>query len=401
VRNQGYADATNFEVHLDIREPWAAGGPFRSLKVNTVPLLQGQGTNPGAYYIISGDWTPEGDVHSCVKLTAYGVANDVNAENNWTQENISRFTTTTGSPFAPVTTRFEVENPFDETITAFFKLDGLPESWSYLITPQRLTIGPRAVGSAQVTLQPAESAPVCSHETVTVAAYTPRVDTLKQLGAITLQIGLKNSVAIDANTSSRCGQIDPKADAQLTATTAFDRTCALTTEGCTTPPQPNAQVAVIYTAPDGTKQVRYVTTDANGCYSDTVTVANPGLWETQVVLEETDCREEAKTPPLGNDTPGGVSATCRVLWVLLLIALIATIVWFARWRCDIPSARLPFLIALAATLILGWLLLTRCDINLCRFWLSLALAVIFALLFVFVSPFVPCIGRCKENPNSP
>lgn len=396
VRNQGHADATNFEVHLDIREPWAAGGPFRSLKVETVTLLQGQDTNAGAYYLISGDWTPTGDVHSCVKLTVHGVANDVNPENNWTQENISQFATTRGSPFAPVTTRFEVENPFDETVTAFFKLDGLPESWSYILTPKRLTIGPRAVGSAQVTLQPADDAPVCSRETVTVSAYTPRVDTLKQLGAITLQIGLKNSAAITAETSTRCGQTGPKLGARLTHTSAFDRTCELTTEGCTTPAQPNTRVAVVYTAPDGTKQVRYVTTDANGCYSDTVTVVNPDLWAAQVVLEETDCREEARTPPHSGGPSEGTSLTCRVLWALLLIALVVAIVWFARWRCDIPSARLPFLIALTAALVLGWLVLHRCGINLCCFWLSVALAVIFALLFIIFSPFVPCIGRRKE-----
>jgi M6 family metalloprotease-like protein len=396
VRNQGHADATNFEVHLDIREPWAAGGPFRSLKVDTVTLLQGQDTNPGAYYLISGDWTPSGDVHSCVKLTVHGVANDINTENNWTQENISQFATTRGSPYAPITTRFEVENPFDETITTFFKLDGLPESWSYILTPERLTLDPRAVGSAQITIQPADSAPICSRETVTVGAYAPRVDTLKQLGAITLQIGLKNEVAVDAKTSTRCGQVDPKASARLAQTSIFDLSCEMITQGCTTPAQPNTQVAVVYTAPDGTKQVRYVTTDANGCYSDTVTVANPALWETQVVLEETDCREEARTPPQGGFGPGGTSTLCWVLWALLLIALMATIIWFARWLCDIPSARLPFIIALAVTLALGWLLLQRCDINLCWFWLSVALAVILVLIFIIFSPFVPCIGRCKE-----
>ena len=399
VRNQGHADATNFEVHLDIREPWAAGGPFRSLKVDTV-TLQGQDTNPGAYYLISADWTPSGDVHSCVKLTVQGVANDINTENNWTQENISQFATTRGSPYAPITTRFEVENPFDETITAYFKLDGLPESWTYILTPARLTLTPKGVGSAQITIQPADAAPVCSREVVTVGAYTPRVDTLKQLGAITLQIGLKNKVTIDAKTVTRCGQVDPKASARLTQATAFDRQCEMTTQGCTTPAQANTQVAVVYTAPDGTKHVRYVTTDANGCYSDTVTVVNPALWETQVVLEESDCTEEARTPPQGGFGPGGTSALCRVLWALMLLALMAAIIWFARWRCDIPSARLPFVMALAATLVLGWLLLQRCDINPCWFWLSVALAVIIALVFIIFSPFVPCIGRCKDMKRS-
>jgi hypothetical protein len=324
------------------------------------------------------------------------VANDAVPENNWTQENISQFATTQGSPYAPVTTRFEVENPFNETITAFFKLDGLPATWSYLLTPERLTLGPRAVGSAQITIQPADAAPVCARETVTVSAYTPRVDTLKQLGAITLQIGLKNKVEITGRISTRCGGSDPKSSARLAETSLFERRCALTTEGCTTPPQPNTQVAVVYTAPDGTKHVRYVTTDEKGCYSDTVTVGNAALWKTQVVLEETDCREEARTPPLGGFGSGGTSTLCWVLWVLLLIALIVAIIWFARWRCHIPSARLPFIIALAATLALGWLLLRRCDINLCWFWLSVAVAIIFALIFIIFSPFVPCIGRCQE-----
>jgi hypothetical protein len=226
------------------------------------------------------------------------------------------------------------------------------------------------------------------------------VDTLKQLGAITLQIGLKNKVEINAKTSIRCGRIDPKASVRLAQTSLFDQSCEMTTQGCTTPPQPNMQVAVIYTAPNGTKQVRYVTTDENGCYSDIVTVANPALWGIQVVLEETDCREEARTPPYGGFGPGGASTLCLVLWVLLLIALFAAIIWFARWRCDITSARLPFIIAVAATLVLGWLLLHRCDINLCWFWLSVALTIIFALIFVIFSPFVPCIGRCKEMKRS-
>lgn len=392
IRNQGHADATNFEVHLDIREPWAAGGPFRSLKVETVPLLQGQDSDPNAYVIISGDWTPVGDIHSCVKLSVLGVANDTNTENNWTQENISEFTTTAGSPFDPVTTRFEVENPFDETITAFFKLDGLPDSWSYIMTPERLTIPPRSVVSAQVTLQPHDASPLCSQEQVTVSAYTPRVDTLKKLGAITLQIGLKNSASITAESQIQCRQTDPKANARLTDNSMFSRTCTIKTKGCTEPAQPNAQIAVIYTAPDGTTYVRYVTTDENGCYSDTIAVGVPGLWETRVVLEETDCSEEAATLSQPVDMPGG-SILCNILWLMFLIGLIATILWFARWRCDIQSARLPFIAALAVTMLFGWLVLNRCDINMCWFWLSVSLAIIFALLMMIFSTFVPCIGR--------
>lgn len=402
VRNQGHADATNFEVHLEIREPWGAGGPFRDLEVRTVPLLQGQDTNPNDYYLITGIWEPVGDIHSCVKLTVHGVPNDVNTENNWTQENFSQFDTTTDSPYEPVTSRFEVENPYDETITVFFKLDGVPPSWSYTLSPERLTIPAKGVGSAQVTLQPFEGTPVCSKEVVTVSAFTPRVDTLKELGGITLQIGLKNPASVNAETWVQCGQADPKSTALLARETRSfaAQECHIHTQGCTDPALPNTQVAIVYTSPEGSTEVRYVTTDENGCFIDTVTAPDGGRWETEVVIEGDDCREDASAPPASVDVPPticGGPAWCCWLWLVFVIALIATLLWLARWRCDKPDARLPFIIALAITIALAWMLLTYCIINMLLFWLSILFAILIALILMCWTPFVPCIGRGRSG----
>jgi hypothetical protein len=403
VRNQGHADATNFEVHLEIREPWGAGGPWRSLTVETVPLLQGTDTSAGAYHLVTADWIPVGDIHSCVRLSVEGVANDVNLENNWTQENISQFTTTSGSPFDPVTTRFEVENPYDETIMVFFRLDGLPESWGYILSPERLSIPARGVGAALVTLQPHEAAPLCSQEVITVSAHTPRVDTLKELGAITLQVGLKNPAGIDAQTRLVCGQMDPKATTAQLDRPMFAQQCVLHTQGCTDPALPNTQVAVVYTAPDGSKQVQYVTTDENGCYVDTLSVGEPGRWETEVVLEETDCREAAAAPTTTVDVPPticGGSIVCCWMLLALAIALIATLLWLARWLCGNKRALLPFLIALAVTLALGWWLFTRCSVASCWLWLAITLAVLFAVLILCLTRVAPCFGRQRSLTHS-
>lgn len=400
VRNQGHADATNFEVHLEIREPWGAGGPWRSLRIENVPLLQGTDTDDTAYHLISADWYPVGDIHSCVRLSVEGVANDVDLANNWTQENISQFTTTRGSPFEPVTTRFEVENPYTETITVIFKLDGLPSSWSYIVTPERLTIPANGIGSAQITLQPHETAPLCSNEVITVAAYTPRVDTLKQLGAITLQVGLKNPASITAESRLVCGQADPKSTEALTYRPVYIQECVIHTQGCTDPALPNTQVAVVYTAPDGTTQVHYVTTDEHGCYVDTLSVAEPGRWETEVVLEEDDCREGAAAPTGTVDVPptlcGGPLWCCWILLVLV-VAVIATLLWLARLLCGIKSATLPFLIALLVTIVLIWLILARCDVMLGWLLLVIGAAILLAVLIICFTRLAPCFGSGRES----
>ncbi len=61
-------------------------------------------------------------MHSCVQVTVTGVQMIFNPDNNWTQENISEFVTSPGSPYAPVISRFEVENPYDNTLRYFLNL---------------------------------------------------------------------------------------------------------------------------------------------------------------------------------------------------------------------------------------------------------------------------------------
>jgi hypothetical protein len=307
VRNKGHADATNFEVQLGINTPWGPDGPWVTLRVETVALIQGQDHMSDDYYIISGDWTPASGEHSCVQLTVTGVANDINTGNNWTQENISEFVTSPGSPYAPVISSFRVENPYNETLPIFFKVDGIPASWSYSLTPDRLVIPSKGVGNVQITIQPNQAAPLCSNEQVTISAYVPQVDALSRLGAITLQIDLKNKGSIDQKSWMDCTENtekDMKEPRNGTVLTGNFRKCVIQTQGCTDPKMPNTQVAVVYTAPDGTKAVHYVTTDENGCYVDMVSAGEPGEWQTQVVLPEADCRAGSQTTPQKLVNPG-------------------------------------------------------------------------------------------------
>jgi hypothetical protein len=290
VRNNGAADATNFEVELEILEPWGTGGTWRQLDVRTVPILQGTVNDPGDDFLIIADWTPQAGTHTCVRVRARTVPNDVNPDNNFTQENIHEFTSVSGSPYSPVVSRFQVDNPFPERLPIFFRLDGLPAGWTAVVNPTRPVLNPGEVIEAQVILQPADAAPQCVREAVTLTAYAPRIDTLKPIGAITLAVTTKSPARVRHEGWTDCDCDCPGGER---------RQCRVYTRGCTDPGISNAAVNILYVAPDGTKTVRTVNTDAEGCFVDFLpTDPAGGRWETTVELPESDCRDGGVSGPL-------------------------------------------------------------------------------------------------------
>ena len=125
----------------------------------------------------------------------------------------------------------------------------------------------------------------------------------------------RNGANVSIKSAVDCTGRETKPLSALTAETAHVATqCTISTQGCTDPRLPNQRIAVIYTDPGGTPQVHYVNTDGNGCYSDTITVPTGGVWETQAVLEETDCRAEGRSPaqPASSQgTPGSYPRNWR------------------------------------------------------------------------------------------
>ncbi len=282
IRNRGAADASNFEVEMEVLEPWGTDGNWTQIDVRTVPLLQGSVNNAGDDFLIVADWTPVTSSHSCVRLRTRTVSNDIDSTNNFTQENIHEFTSTSGSPFNPVISRFQVKNPFAERLPILFRVDGLPEGWTAQINPSRPVLNPQEVITAQVIVQPKDGAPHCSREEITVTAYAPQVDTLKSVGAITLGVNLKAPATVRHRSwvEEDCDCDDKQQPARIY------------TQGCTDPGIPNTEVNILYTAPDGTKIIRKVNTDAEGCFLDMLPrEAGAGVWQTKVELPENQCRD--------------------------------------------------------------------------------------------------------------
>ncbi len=120
-------------------------------------------------------------------------------------------------------------------------------------------------------------------------AFVPRVDTLKSVGGITLAVSLKSSVDInhDSWTDCHCDCKDQVVEQ-----------CRIYTRACTDLGIPNTRIAVIYTEQNGSTHVQYVNTDENGCFTDVLQIgAQAGTWTTTVLLDESDCREGARSGP--------------------------------------------------------------------------------------------------------
>jgi M6 family metalloprotease-like protein len=302
VWNMGDAPATDFRIIMEIREPWTTGTDFHKIDEFFVPVLAGS----GAHATFRTVWEATAGVHTCVKVRIVDVSNDDNPGNNETQENIHRFETSGSSPYQPVTSKFVIGNPYDEEILVYLRVDGLPEGWPIELNPGKVRLGPKANVPATVKITPLEEAPRCSREEITITAYTPRGDTMVALGAITHRVHLVNAQNITHKTGIRCWQHeDPKG-----ITTAYYKEetgryrCVVTTNGCTNPARPNETVLIVYEAPDGSKIVRQVTTDENGCFEDYFNLGEAGIWEVKTVIEGDDCTQRAESDPTIVDVPG-------------------------------------------------------------------------------------------------
>jgi hypothetical protein len=75
------------------------------------------------------------------------------------------------------------------------------------------------------------------------------------------------------------------------------RCARVTARGCTNPPRPNEEIIVRYEHPDGYPVYRTVTTDAAGCYSDFLVVAEGGAWEVTAEYPGDDCSGPASAGP--------------------------------------------------------------------------------------------------------
>lgn len=300
IHNPGPGDAFDVTVSVRVSEPYhtIGGDPDFNRFVSQKFYAKIDAGATITDYVI---WKPNGEeaMHACIKVEIHDVFNDINDFNNKAQQNTNVVESSTASPYEPVNYQFSVTNPYDYYQLFYFRLEGLPEGWTYTFTENKKRLSAHERYEGSLTVFPPEDAKVCTDHTMYVTSWMPRGNTLVQYGGGTLQVNLRNRTTLTADT--RLVRCDRNVNSLSHFTT--DRFSSvkkpkcfqLLTQGCTDPVRANEEIILRYESPDGDPVYRVVMTDENGCYSDTYVVTEGGEWKVSATYKGDDCSGSTTT----------------------------------------------------------------------------------------------------------
>ena len=306
VHNTGPADAFDIEVAFFFSSPWHTvdgEDAFDYLISRFIDHLPSGGT--ATRYVV---WEAPEDQgpHHCVRVELRRLTNDNNAGNNGAQRNITVEQSTTSSPYTDVRFQFTLANKEPAPKLVYLRVDDVPPEWQWSFDQPSVLVPPGGTHVGALTLKPHDAAPVCERRVMQVTAWRPRGDTLVRLGGTEVNVDLRRSQALTVDTEvgpCRKPNPDPKAVAYVPRPVAEfppwvrdPKQCAvITAEGCTAPPQPNAEIVVRYRDPDGNPVYHTVTTDEYGCFEDFFVTVDGGEWGVEAAYDGDDCAGAATT----------------------------------------------------------------------------------------------------------
>ena len=177
----------------------------------------------------------------------------------------------TRSPYTEVALDFSITNDTSQSRLVYFRADEVPPQWSQRFAADSALLGSGQRYIGKLTVKPNDEAPACRNQEIFVTGWTPRGDTLVQLGGTTLNVALRKTATIDVSTSASSCSIDSEYG------TVGRRYCQrVVAKGCTDPAQPNQTVSIRYTDAAGQPVWREVQTDATGCFEDSYVARTGG-----------------------------------------------------------------------------------------------------------------------------
>jgi hypothetical protein len=308
VHNAGPATAFDFDVRFRISEPYhTVGGEAdfdRFVGIKHIASLA-----PGQTDVFV-EWTPVTDItpHSCVKVDLINlVGTDTNENDNWAQENLDIVASITSSPFHPVSHSFNLTNPYDHAALFYFRAEGVPAGWQVELVPNKIRLNPHERMFGQATITPPEDAKVCTSEWIQVTSWTPRGDTIINVGGTVVQVDLRRPAALTLEADAdKCGDQDwqvlmreAKERGKQLDPEAVRRHCGrMVVHGCLEPPYPGQEIILRYVDPLGNVTYRTVKTDENGCFEDFFISVTGGTWQVSAEYPGGECEAPVVEGPI-------------------------------------------------------------------------------------------------------
>ena len=308
IHNAGPATAFDFDVRFRISEPYhTVGGDAdfdRFVGIKHISSLA-----PG-YTDVFVEWTPvtSAEPHACVKVDLINlVGTDTNEYDNWAQENLQIMASVTGSPFHPVTYSYNLTNPYTYPALFYFRAEGAPNGWDVVLNPRKIRLNPgqRIAGQAMIT--PPEKGKVCTSERIQITSWTPRGDTLINVGGAVVQVDLRRPtiLTLEADTD-RCSGKDleelmreAKNQGRRLDPKVLRKRCGrMSVKVCMEPRMEGQEIILKYVDPLGNVTYRTVKTDANGCFEDFFASVTGGTWQVSAEYPGGKCEGPAVGGPV-------------------------------------------------------------------------------------------------------
>jgi hypothetical protein len=316
VTNVGQGDAFGVKVHFKVATPGGMGdtGQYVDLPDPApVDIPAGQ-----TKYVFT-TWTPTVGTHTCTKVEAERIPGEADIYNNLGQENINDFYTGSASPWHVVPIPVDIANPFDTHKRIDVRVEDLPEGWKAEIDHRWVALDSEHRKLVNLTVTPKPDAPQCTSVTLNVYGVVLLDDYIQPYGGITPVIHLANPIDFRVT-------VEPDREKKQTVA-----------QGCTMPPKPNTEIALILSNPAGHDTVVFTKTDASGCFHQIVNVPPTEAWTVRPYFKGDDCNAPTEGKPVdvsrpgdggepGNGTHGdGPCATSWCCWIMIGLLVLALI----------------------------------------------------------------------------
>lgn len=267
IRNTGPMDVSDVYVTFYVNSPPGIGdnGDWATLETKLVPFLPGRDPAiPGSgEVIVSSNWRPSLDKHTCLKVAMLPRTGEINVENNFAQENVGSFDSAGGSSHDPVELETSVRSPF----TIWRKVDavvrGLPPGWHAVVNHAWVWTAPKGTHELQVVMWTDLNAPydftpayirrkhekdweIPAHALIRIEGWTTFDHRYLPIGGFLADVKANRKVDIEYEAEVSDGRI--------------------LVSGCLKPPVPGVQITVELIDQRGKPAYFYTVTDERGCF---------------------------------------------------------------------------------------------------------------------------------------